>query len=111
MPFVVLLVPLVPLLDPSCCCSLLCDLLRVRVTLELYMVGGTSGEMKVEDLALLRGAGRAGFPNCWRLLEEVLRWTGAGCRKLGRGAAWAGRDDGRIIGVHILGIDGASEET
>ena len=53
------------------------------MTRVLYMVGGLSGEMKVELLALVRGTGGGGGA---RLEEEQERWTGgAWARGLGRG--------------------------
>jgi len=42
------------------------------------MVGGRSGERKVDDLALERGAGRAGFDAGPKLATELDRCTGAG---------------------------------
>ena len=42
------------------------------------MVGGKSGERKVEDLALERGAGSAGFDAGPKLATELERCTGAG---------------------------------
>jgi hypothetical protein len=50
----------------------------VRVTRVLYMVGGRSGERKVEDLALERGAGRAGLEGGPRAVVERARCTGQG---------------------------------
>ena len=44
----------------------------------MYMVGGRSGERKVEDLALERGAGRLGFDTGPKLATELERCTGAG---------------------------------
>ena len=67
-----------PLLEPSSCCSRLCDRRRVRVTRELYIVGGRSGERNVDDFALERGAGRAGLEPGPRLATELDRCTGAG---------------------------------
>ena len=70
---------LLPLLEPSSCCSRLCDRRRVRVTRELYIVGGRSGERNVDDFAFERGAGRAGLElEGPRLATELDRCTGAG---------------------------------
>ena len=44
----------------------------------MYMVGGRSGERKVDDFALERGAGRAGFDAGPKLATELDRCTGAG---------------------------------
>ena len=54
----------------------------------MYMVGGRSGERKVDDLALERGAGRLGFDDGPRLATELDRCTGATWLPLGKPPFW-----------------------